>query len=194
MALVQTLATQLMLEQGWVFFHFDGDRPWSERSSSENEEKFEQIIEAKVYALLVGSLSAQAAKTAAPFTQQEVEAQARQRMNRLKRIVPFYSIEAWLFQNTRVAIRLCERHYGGRDADQFQRWEQERHTLDEVRKPKEQVCLGAKHNSALASEAFPARDVHAAGCSFASVVDKLCQDEELRKALQQTYDFPVTSV
>ncbi|WP_147442664.1 hypothetical protein [Corallococcus interemptor] len=192
--LVRTLATQLLRDHGWAFFHFDGDRPWSERSSSENVAKFSQLIEAKVYTLIVEQFSTRATRAATPVAQQEVEAQARQRMNRLKRIVPFYSIEAWLFQNTRVAIRLCERHYGGRDADQFQRWEQERHTLDEVRKPKEQVCLGAKHNSALASEAFPARDVHAAGCSFASVVDKLCQDEELRKALQQTYDFPVTSV
>ncbi|MBN9681784.1 MULTISPECIES: hypothetical protein [unclassified Corallococcus] len=191
--LVRTLATQLMREHGWAFFHFDGDRPWSERASSENMAKFSQLIEAKVYRLIVEQLSALAGRAATPVAQREVEAQARQRMKRLKRIVPFYSIEAWLFQNTREAIRLCERHYGGRDADQFQRWEQERHALDEVSKPKERVCLGAKHNHTLASEAFPTRDVYAAGCSFASVVDDFRQDEELCEALQQTYTAPVTS-
>ncbi|NOJ93276.1 hypothetical protein HMI51_10075 [Corallococcus coralloides] len=114
-------------------------------------------------------------------------------MNRLKRIVPFYSIEAWLFQNTRKAIHLCKQHYGRHYAEQFQRWGQERHTLDEVRKPKEQVCLGAKHNHALTSATFPTRDVYTAGCSFASVLDDFRQDKELCEALQQTYTAPATS-
>jgi hypothetical protein len=120
-------------------------------------------------------------------TPQELEARAKQRMSRLKQVVPFYSIEAWLFQNTQEAIRLCQEHHGGRDAARFQQWEQDRAALDEVLKPKAEVCLGAKHNLELASNGFPAREARAAGKSFAAIIQALCQDAELCEALRRTY-------
>ena len=110
-------------------------------------------------------------------------------MERLKQAVPYYSIEAWLFQNTSEAIQLCETHYSGRDAEQFRAWEQDRPALDEVVKPKESVCLGAKHNLALASKSFPARQVRGTGKSFAAVIQALSQDAELCEALKRTYSY-----
>jgi hypothetical protein len=184
--LIRTIATQVMLEDGWVLFHFDGDRSWSSRESSENVEKFRKLVCDKVRELVVLKLTEQHRNDISP---QEIEIRARARMNRLKTVVPFYSIEAWLFQNTREALRLCQERYGGRDVEQFQVWAQDRGALDEVLKPKDAVCLGAAHNLDLASNGFPTREVRAVGKSFEAVVQSLSQDAELRQALAQTYAY-----
>ncbi|MFY0581832.1 hypothetical protein ACN28S_52940 [Cystobacter fuscus] len=183
MELIRTLATQVLLEDGWVLFHFDGDRPWGTRDSSENVAKFQTLVWASVRELVVLKFAEQRDGS----TPQALEARARVRMTRLKTVVPFYSIEAWLFQNTHEAIRISQESYSGRDVEQFQAWAQDRTTLDEVLKPKEAVSLGAAHNLDLASNGFPTREVHAAGKSFAAVVDALKQDGELRDALARTY-------
>jgi hypothetical protein len=187
--LVRTLATQLLLENGWAFFHFDGDRAWADRGSSENASKFKSRIWEKVRLLIQMKLKEKEKQGGKLPASADTEARATQRMSRLKTVVPFYSIEAWLFQNTREAVRLCEAHSSGRDAEQFRKWEQDRTALDEVLKPKEQVCLGAKHNLELATNGFPAREVHSAGKSFAGVVEALNQDVELREALSRTYTY-----
>ena len=184
--LIRTLATQVMLEDGGALFHFDGDRAWGSRDSSENVEKFQTLVREKVQALLELKLAEQRSGS----SPREVEAHARARLVRLKTVVPFYSIEAWLFQNTREAIRLCQERYNGRDVEQFHAWAQDRTALDEVLKPKEAVCLGAAHNLELASNGFPSREVRAAGRSFDAVVaEVLSQDAELREALARTYAY-----
>ncbi|HEX5744691.1 MAG TPA: hypothetical protein VFZ09_00530 [Archangium sp.] len=185
--LITLIAIQLELHNGWVFFHFDGDRPWAARDSSENRQKFKELIwepvRLKIQERLVGRKPELATRT------EEVKKYADARMARLKTVVPFYSIEAWLFQNTREAIRLCKERYGGRDVEQFNAWAQDRTMLDEVLKPKEAVCLGAVHNLELASTGFPAREVRAAGRSFTAIVEALSQDSELREALARTYAY-----
>ncbi len=183
--LIRTIATQVMLEDGWVLFHFDGDRAWASRASSENVEKFQTLIGASVRELV----AAKFAEHRDGSTPQSIEVRANARIARLKTVVPFYSIEAWLFQNTREAIRLCQERYGGRDVEQFQAWARDRASLDEVLKPKEAVCLGAAHNLDLASSGFPAREVRAAGRSFTAVVEALSQDSELLEALARTYAY-----
>ncbi|MFE8604915.1 hypothetical protein [Archangium violaceum] len=183
--LIRTIATQVMLEDGWVLFHFDGDRVWASRASSENIEKFQTLIGAGVRQLIASKI----AELRDGSTPESVEARANARMARLKAVVPFYSIEAWLFQNTREAIRLCQERYSGRDVEQFHAWARDRTSLDEVLKPKEAVCLGAAHNLDLASTGFPAREVQAAGRSFTAVVEVLSQDAELREALARTYAY-----
>jgi len=177
------------MENGWAFFHFDGDRAWADRSSSENEAKFKERVWDRVRSLIRMHIEERAKEAGENPLSERIDAQATQRMARLKRIVPFYSIEAWLFQNTKEAVRLCELHYSGRDVEQFLEWEQDRLALDEVLKPKKAVCLGSKHNLELASNGFPAREIRAAGKSFAAAVQLLSQDAELREALQQTYSF-----
>ena len=184
--LIRTIATQVMLEEGWVLFHFDGDRSWDSRESSENMEKFQKLVCDRVRELVVSKLMEQHLNDTTP---EELETRARARMTRLKSVVPFYSIEAWLFQNTREALRLCQERYGGRDVEQFEAWAQDRGALDEVLKPKEAVCLGAAHNLDLASNGFPTREVRAVGKSFEATVQSLSQDAELRQALAQTYSY-----
>lgn len=183
--LIRTLATQVMLEDGWVLFHFDGDRAWSERESSENVARFQTLVHEKVQALLVLNFT----QLQDGSTPQDIEARAKARMTRLKTVVPFYSIEAWLFQNTREAIRLSQQFRGARDVSQFHSWEQDRTLLDEVPKPKEAVSLGAAYNLDLATNGFPAREVKAVGKSFAATVDTLAQDTELQAALARTYAY-----
>ncbi|MCP3135915.1 hypothetical protein [Pyxidicoccus xibeiensis] len=188
-ALLGTLATQLMLENGWALFHFDGDRSWANRASSENVAKFRERVWEKVRLLIRMKLEGRDTEAGRPVVPDELDERATRRMTRLKQIVPFYSIEAWLFQNTQEALRLCHSHYQGRDAERFQQWEQDRAALDEVLKPKEEVCLGAKHNLDLASQGFPSREARSAGKSFEAVVQSLAQDEELRDALSRTYAY-----
>ncbi|EPX61194.1 hypothetical protein D187_000977 [Cystobacter fuscus DSM 2262] len=183
--LIRTIATQVLMVDGWVLFHFDGDREWSTRDSSENVKKFQTLVYARVRELVVLKLT----ELRDGSTPQALEARAHARLTRLKTVVPFYSIEAWLFQNNREAIRLCQESYSGRDVEQFQAWAQDRTALDEVLKPKEAVSMGAAHNLDLASHGFPAREVHAAGKSFAATVDTLKQDGELRDALARTYAY-----
>lgn len=184
-ALFRSIATQLLLENGWVLFHFDGDRPWADRESSENTRKFKEIVLKNVLLLVEQTLQGQ---TPGQREAQRANAErARERLRRLKVVVPFYSIEAWLYQNTREALRLCEEHHGGRDEERFHQWAADRAALDEEVKPKEQVCLRDKHNPALASRSFPAREVHAVGKSFAAVVLALSEDAELCEALRRTY-------
>ncbi|WP_224244072.1 hypothetical protein [Hyalangium gracile] len=187
--LVRTLATQLLLENGWAFFHFDGDRTWKDRDSSENVTKFKEQVWVKVRQLIQSKLEEWEKKEGRRPESAALEARATQRMERLKQTVPYYSIEAWLFQNTTEAIRLCETHYSRRDVEQFRKWELDRQALDEVVKPKESVCLGAKHNLALATQGFPAREVRSAGKSFAAVVQALSQDAEFCEALKRTYSY-----
>ncbi|WP_164008564.1 hypothetical protein [Pyxidicoccus trucidator] len=187
--LIGTIATQLMLENGWALFHVDGDRTWADRSSSENVQKFRPLVWEKVRLRILMELEQREKQTANPTTPSEREARANQRMTRLKQVVPFYSMEAWLFQNTREAVRLCAEHYRNTDVERFNAWEQDRTALDEVLEPKKKVCLGAKHNLELASQGFPARAVHDAGKSFAAVVQELSQDEELTEALSRTYAY-----
>ena len=180
--LIRTLATQVMREDGWALFHFDGDRAWAARESSENVPKFQEFT--KSIRLL---LSEEIEKRSPGTSSRDIEAEVDARMTRLKTVVPFYSIEAWLFQNTHEAVRLCHAHFNGRDADQFHEWAGDRTALDERLKPKEAVCLGAAHNRELASTAFPTREVLAAGKSFAATVESLREDAKLREALARTY-------
>lgn len=188
-ALLGTIATQLMLENGWALFHFDGDRSWTNRDSSENAGKFRDRVWDKVRLLIRMELEKREDRAGRPVVPNELDERANRLMTRLKQVVPYYSMESWLFQNTREAVRLCDEHYKGRDAERFREWEQDRAALDEVMKPKEEVCLGAKHNLELASQGFPAREVHAAGKSFAAVVQEFAQDEELTEALSRTYSY-----
>jgi hypothetical protein len=185
--LVQRIATHILQgETSWVFFHFDGDRSWAQRTSSENAAKFATHILDKVLSLLKEHL---AKRAGAPSTEQEREELARALLARIKPLIPYYSIESWLYQNTRQAILLCQKHHGGRHAEKFLEWERNRAALDEERKPKATVCLGAKHNLELARHEFPAREARSAGKSFEATLQLLQHDEALREALRRTYTY-----
>ena len=64
--------------------------------------------------------------------------------------------------------------------------EKDRTVLDEVDKPKDQTCLGSRHNLRLAKEGFPAKEVYDAKRSFEEAVDGLFNCTELVTALERT--------
>lgn len=99
----------------------------------------------------------------------------------------FYSVEAWLYQNLPVARRICE-GLGSPPAlvEQLARWERDRGSLDEVRKPKDTCQLGAAYNAELATKAWPAAEVCAVGKSFAATVEAMLESGELAVVLGRT--------
>jgi hypothetical protein len=175
--LIRTIATELLKPDGFVLFHIDGDRPWAERASSENEYKFDKRIVQPVQAALEQAL----AKPQSPGGTPE------ERIKRLRLLMPFYSIEAWLYQNTREAIRLCLEEGCKQCRPKLEAWEKSRASLDEIPQPKKALCLRDRYNKHLASSGFPADDVYAAGASFAQAVMGLLECEELSAALERTY-------
>lgn len=164
-----------LVEGGFVFFHFDGDQIWSRRQACKRPEKFRKMIVEPVRIIL----------------QEKVDKgrlgvdEVHERLKRLHAITPFYSIEAWLFQNEREACRLCRKEGAHADHTQFVTWAADRKLLDEVDQPKEQVGFKDKHNLAL-TVGFPTDAVWQAGQSFAAAIDALLADDALLAALKGT--------
>jgi len=174
---LRTIATALGRDDGYVLFHVDGDRPWRDRALSENRQKFDVRVRARVGQALMN-------RRPKP-TKEDTEA----RLQRLFLLMPFYSVEAWLYQHTAVAVRICHEKYDARDIDTFERWQRDRAALDDVEKPKESVCLAATHNLECAGPGYPAEDVLAAGRSYADCVAQLRANDELRALLEKTKEL-----
>jgi len=170
------IATKLLENEppGFVVFHVDGDRPWSQREDSENLQAFKQIIEIPVQQLLTNYLKGDKQKAA-------------KLMQRFFLMIPFYSIEAWLFQNSRTLRQICTEKYGGRDLELIEAWEAEPASLDEIIRPKLSICVGARHNLELA-EGFPAEKTYFAGCSYTSSMEHLMECDALEAALKATWN------
>lgn len=171
---LRSIATKLGREDGFVFFHIDGDRTWKRRSSNENEGKFQKLVVEKIRALL-----RQKDPAARPETIED-------KLGRLHLLMPFYSIESWLYQNTDVAIRVAREKYRSRDVETFERWKQDRTLLDDVEKPKEVVCLASFHNLTLAETGYPAQEVADAQRSYSTCIAALEKSEALRAFLRRT--------
>lgn len=143
--------------EGFVIVHVDGDRTYEQSKSgteSHNQARFEKDIVSKL----------------------RVSLQDRpELLERVVLMVPFYSIEAWLYQNTQEALRLYEQHYRThtKDIAQLQDWQNDPSALDEVAQPKEKVSIGARFNRELASQRFPAQRVYEVEKSFHKSVERL---------------------
>lgn len=180
-SLRRMLATRLAEDPpGFVLFHIDGDRPWAKRALSENRAKFDEIIVGKVREVLVHAYP--------DWTSAELD----RCMSRLIVLVPFYSIEAWLYQNIEHGRTLCRRHHGERHTQQFDDWERNRSAIDEVEKPKEAGCLKSEFNRELAENAFPHRAAYEARTSFRATIEALEACDDLRDALRATWQPPDT--
>jgi len=171
--LVRTIAAKISESSGYVFFHFDADVTWKKRKTSHNEGAFKEIVVSKVERIL----------KALDINETDRE----DRLSRLLELVPTYSIEAWLYQNTGEAIRISQQSYRREDVKLFCQWRDDRSLLDEVSKPKEQTKLKGKHNRSLAESAFPAKDVERAEKSWARSVARLSECSCLRRDIAATY-------
>lgn len=187
-ALIGYIATKLLEgPRSFVLFHIDGDRPWSEREQSENVTKFGQFIERDVRQFI--EHRRQLALAAGP-RRGIVGGELVPALDQLIRVTPHYSIEAWLFQNATVALRLCAEHPScrGAHADLIRAWQDDRGLLDEISKPKDALCFGATQNAALAQSGFPTEEVYRAGKSFEETVNRALECTNLVAALRATWE------
>jgi hypothetical protein len=145
-----------------VFVHIDADRPWSERDPThicDNARRFTEEIVQRVTSIL----SEDARRTNHDETH---------RIHRIAMLIPFWTLESWLYQNTREGLRICQEYpqYRG-EAAHFELWQQRPHLLDEHVRPKDTVRFGSKYNLRLASEGFPAGRLYQLGLSFTAAVE-----------------------
>ncbi|MDC0741927.1 hypothetical protein [Polyangium mundeleinium] len=176
-ALARAIATHIYIEANFVFHHVDADRCFSDprRDVPENVTFHEKVLVAVHQHL--ESLRQKHSDSRAPDSF----------MRRVKLLVPYYSIEAWLFQNTRVGRALCQKHHRGQHAGYWNVLEQDRRALDEIEKPKKNPCMDARYYVDLASKDYPASAVYDVGKSFTQAVDGLKKCEPLCAALAATY-------
>jgi hypothetical protein len=171
----QYIATSIARARSLVFFHFDGDVPWGRRSACLTLMQFKDEILDKVELILQRSgLSA---------------AEASRCLQRIVSVIPFYSIEAWVYQNTKGVTDLCRKHCGHRHTHHtrvYREWQSKPEVLDELDKPKTRCCLGSRHNHDLVSRDFPWERLNQARKSFVQFVEDLKNRAEVVSLLDAT--------
>jgi hypothetical protein len=174
--LADYIATKLMLDDTFVVFHFDGNSAWERATASRNVPDFERIVSNGI-------------RHAFATIGREGELDAR--MARLLRVVPFYSMEAWLYQNTATASDICrEGPCDGAHVAQYETWSAERGALDEIEQIKDRddlQCLKDRHNARLA-KGFPYPAVYATSKSFTATVDHMLTSQVLMESLASLRD------
>lgn len=194
----QAIADKLVAEDGFVFQHVDADRRWKERARnpSANLANLERHIVTPVRRLVDARTRGSSPRPrrrrerpSSSLTEAELTAKVNERMARYIRLVPYREIEAWLYQNTRVATRLCQANPGcrGVHTTQLAAWAADRGALDDVEHPSDALCFGKQHNTELA-RGYPTAEVVAAGKSLAAAVDAIRACTALRRALERTHE------
>ena len=167
-ALARDIATEAAVPDGFVVFHFDGDTEWAHRASARTPSQFEAKIVSHSKKHVLEKMEKN--PNLKPFNDEKVI-----------RLVPYYAIEAWLFQNFDECERLATQPA---DHAQLTQWREDRGLLDEVVKPDEKLSIRKSHNLPLAETLSNAtvRDVVAAGKSLAALVENLQRNATLADA------------
>lgn len=173
--LYRYIATQLTIENRFIVHHVDADRVWSARESypSDNVAAIQRNILSHVHRVL-----------AERFSPEEIE----RRLGRFLRLVPYWELESWLYQNIQRANDLGSHRPGCRCAELLAAWRADRALLDEQPHPSDQLCIGKQHNDELV-QGFPTAEAYAAGKSLAAAVDAMLECEPLLHAIQRTYQL-----
>ncbi len=157
--LAKLIATRLG-EGAWVVFHYDGDMAWASRKKSTREKDFDRAWRVSVRSLAL------AVKRPLPD----------EAMLRLVEMVPYYSIEAWLYRALGHTRSLCDQHcaraHVAPSHSLLDDWHADPGRLDEALKPKDALCIRDEHNAALALVVSLA-DLDATRKSFAEFIDGL---------------------
>ncbi|MCA9699886.1 MAG: hypothetical protein KC431_20340, partial [Myxococcales bacterium] len=154
LTLCQTIATQLLREDGFVFFHVDGDVIWGERPS-DNLTRFDAIIRTKVRDIIRGHLK----KGSAEHSDARLDAI----ISKFNLLAPCYSIETWLFANLRVLRQL------GVSNPIVDVWERDLSELDRTAMPKSTLSLTTRDYPTLARE-LPVSSLYRLQTSFAASI------------------------
>ncbi|HEY4117728.1 MAG TPA: hypothetical protein VGM56_07730 [Byssovorax sp.] len=171
--LARSVATKLLEgSTSFVVWHIDGDTTWKRQKDSTNLAQFHKTFEIKLRQVM---------------KQQHVDdADIEVALKRLFVLMPFYSVEAWTYQNTEVAAKACGCRERDAHTQLFDAWRADRGLLDEVSMPKDAICLTDRLNVELAEQAYPAADVDRAQKSFAAAVKHLRDSAELVRAVAAT--------
>lgn len=180
----QQIAAKLRERGGFVFFHYDGDRSYCDRKSCENAAKFEALIRSHVRVIVEGP-PARRGERGRGLTL--AVADSASLLGKLIEVVPFYSVEAWYFQNTKQALAFCRARACRRGCEAtLEAWRCDRSSLDEELGPKEKLCFGSEFNLELARKAFPDDEVLAARKSLYDLKCAFDGCAPLREALEAT--------
>jgi hypothetical protein len=182
-ALRRLIATWLMQDMRVVVFHYDADVTWSGREACLTRAQFQEQILRPVRVLIEG----QVVNERPGILPGELASSVEDRLRRLLAVVPTYSIESWLYQNTREALAICAETHRSAHAETIRSWEADRGLLDEQPQPKDTYCLGSTYNLRLASGSFPAAEVHAAKKSFYAAVTDMAGCPPLVAMLAATH-------
>lgn len=153
----------LLGKQAFVFWHIDGDMKWCEftkKGSCLNLEKLNDFL---------------APITAELDTHRNNKAPNLPK-DKILKLLPFYSVEAWLYQNSAALQKINED-----TSDIKNRAPQE---LDEILMVKEFFKIKAKYNLEL-SKQFPYQKVYALGKSFHHTVEELKRGCGFIKAIEK---------
>jgi hypothetical protein len=167
------IANRLLEGPGVVMFHFDGDQPWANRAACTRFGRFQQEIVGPVREIIEG----------------RHPGAAEEALQRLILVTPFYSMEAWLYQNADKLQRILTETYQGQDLPLAHSWQADDSLLDELLRPKECICARDRHNRELAS-GFPADKVYNVGKSYSETVERLLSCDSLTAALKKTWQEP----
>lgn len=169
-----------------VCYHYDGDQTWSSGSGSAHGPAFQDEIAAKVRTIVEDPALVATHRTTPPVG---LDGEALERaMRRLIEVVPHYSVEAWLYQNTATARQACVELGDPPDLTaQIEMWAADRSLLDEIDRPKDNCGLGDRYNLKLATSAWPAAAVFAVEKSFHATVSRMKAAEDLVDALARTH-------
>lgn len=179
------IARRLCEPQTFVVFHVDGDKPWQERHESDNKRKFDAFIVLVAQSADAGQRNVQRARQR-PST--ESNTLPVPDLDNLIRLMPFYTLEAWLYQNIQGIVDICRRQHDGKHVDAACAWEAVRHELDELVKPAEYFrdCVAKMHNHELATSGFPTQKAYDVRKSFFESVERMKACAKLVAALEST--------
>lgn len=158
LSLCRSIATHLLRDDGFVFFHFDGDAIWGLESSA-TLTKYDAQIVGKVREIIRGHMQ----KTRGG----DCSAVVDYAMRKLIHIAPFYSIESWLYANTTVLRTLCR--ISPEVEAHLTAWERDLSELDRAQMPKTLAPIDTAHHPTLAAK-LPINRLVELGTSFCDTV------------------------
>lgn len=187
LVLVRTIANELA--QGrFVVFHVDSDSTWSNRSLSENRQKFHSGVRR----LVLETLMAPPPLSTSPNSRSNVyraysASEAAMLAANLLVMHPCYSIEAWLYHaTTELEAQCLAIHHDETHHALIRSWAADRALLEEVERPKDDAlgtCVRDQCNELLAQH-FPASKVDAVQKSWHEFVELLRASTALRERLE----------